>query len=119
MNSEVKVKKVKAYPIVANLKLANGKEFQVKIIKLENVGFYIETEELVLTAGVRGQIHFQRPVQKVIISANVVLVKSIDSYAKGGQGKSEVVRLLEFHFLNLTDEINKKITEFKKAIGQK
>tara|TARA_B100001248_G_scaffold262666_1_gene260575 strand:- start:3259 stop:3609 length:351 start_codon:yes stop_codon:yes gene_type:complete len=112
------VKKVRAYPLPAELTIA-GKKIPVEIRRLEILGLYIESTSLVVTAGTRGHISIALPKQYVRIEANVILVRSLDSFTGEGKNKGQVVRLLEFHFVSLSEEQKDQIDSFASSIGQK
>lgn len=116
-DENVVVKKIKPYPIQCEL-IDGDKIHKVNIIKLEPIGFLVENDKLILRTGTRLNARFVLPVFNKVISSEVILVKTIDSFIKPGT-TNEIMRLLEFHLVKPNDTIKSAIKEFYEEINKK
>ena len=112
--SAVKVKKVKPYPIVAQLAGPSGAG-PGQILKLVMKGFIVDMQSKVLKVGDIYQVTFELPVLRVVIDQFAKVMKTYDRVNSGSQA---IERLAEFHFTALSDEQTKKIYSFLTAIHQ-
>lgn len=134
MSQQVKIKKVKPYPILASIKCANGAVFPGKILKMNLQGFLIETPPTQLQPGDRFDCTFELPASRQLISQHCKMIKlyshwrgldgggSLENPEKAPASKTAtgsvqfagltVNHLVEIHFESLTEVNKRKIREF-------
>jgi DNA-binding cell septation regulator SpoVG len=112
----VVVKKVKPYPIAAEVTIGAQKK-PTEIIYLGTAGVIIKVNTMIMHVGEFYQISFNLPVSNEHFEA--LQVRVLKTYDKSIDPKKlKVERLAEFHFQSLTKEQRKSIVAFIAAIGQ-
>ena len=114
MNNVIK-KKVKPYPILADLTIKEEKH-NAKIVRIEPVGVLVQDGKLIYPTGTKGTLSFVFPTKIARIEEEVILVKTIDTLSKED---GSTIRLLEFHFRDLKPNNRELIVSFINAIGQR
>lgn len=110
---EVKVKKVRPYPIPAQI--IGTPPLQAEILKLAKSGLIADMKTHLLKVGDHYTVQFEIPVSRHNITTAIRVVKTYDRLLPGS---SEVQHLCEFHFEKLGDSDWKYIYSFLKAIRQ-
>lgn len=112
----VVVKKVKPYPIAAEITIG-GQKKPTEIIYLGTQGVIIKANSMIMHVGEYYQISFNLPVSNERFEA--LQARVLKTYDKSIDPKQlKVERLAEFHFQTLTKEQRKSIVAFIAAIGQ-
>ncbi len=140
MPNEARVKKVKAYPIPAQI-VSNTGPFPADILKLTTFGFMAEIGERKLQTGDKVEISFEMPVVRLRVKEPGVVVKLYNRLApapkldpeparppsgdsasekadRRGIEFSDVMHLAEIHFKPLSVEGKTRIARFLKALSQ-
>jgi hypothetical protein len=132
MNQAVKVKKVKAFPIAATVKVGTA-ALQGQVVKLAPQGFLVELAIGHFRPGDKFEITFELPVMHHEITEQCVVMKIYTQWAgnkssdpasaakppEGGasaQGKSQF--LIESHFVALNAVNRGKVDAFLRAVRQ-
>lgn len=115
MDGDVKIKKVKPYPIPTQFVGKSG-PVQGQIIKLVPRGFIADMQGHVLKVGDILQIAFEIPVLKFVIQQNAKVIKTYDRANPQTHG---IDRLAELQFSSISDEQQQKILKFLQMIRQK
>lgn len=105
-------KKVKPYPIPANLD-ANGVKKPVEIMMLNEIGAIVRVDQQMLFVGEYYQVIFEIPVQHEFVNTQVRVLKTYDRLID-----KKIERLAELRFQSLTNEHKSRIVAFMAAIGQ-
>lgn len=114
--AQVKVKKVSAYPIDADL-VGKAESQKGRIVKLTNIGLLIETQKA-LQLGEHLSIRFVLPVHEKNIDGEVVVIKTyIRHGGEGGQSGSH--HLNELHFRAMSDGQKLDVHRFLASIKTK
>jgi hypothetical protein len=138
-DSNVRIKKVSAYPIPITMKSAT-ETLAGKIVKITDVGFLAEFHAPTLKPGEKFECAFELPVLHAAISEPVVLVKLYTQWAAGtqtapspspapaakeaapppnSQASSHVLHLCELHFLSLSITNRAQIVAFVNQLARK
>ncbi len=137
-DSNVRIKKVNAYPIPITMKSAT-ETHTGKIVKITDVGFLAEFHAPTLKPGEKFECAFELPVLHAAISEYVVLVKLYTQWAPGthggppaaapvtkeppapagSQASSHVLHLCELHFLSLSITNRAQIVAFVNQLAKK
>lgn len=146
MPSEVRVKKVKAYPIPARI-VSNLGPSNAEILKLNYVGCMAEIGESKIQTGDKLEISFELPVVHLHVKEQGVVVKLYNQFAplpnvktdvatvgrpeksagtdpkasssdRASDGLTYVMHLAEIHFKPLSADGKKRISQFLKALSQ-
>lgn len=123
MAPETKIKKVKAYPIQAQLKDAKG-SFPGQIMKLTLNGLMIEVAGTSVQPGDRVEISFVTPVLHGVVGLVGVVVKVYNQLTGGSQppptpGTSVgSIHLIEVHYKMVPPESMGRIAEYLESTGQ-
>lgn len=133
----VVVKKVKAFPIAAGIKTAEGQFIPVQIVKLTKQGFLAELAPTPIQPGEKFEVHFEIPVYHTKISEPVVMVKlyqhwgqnsapvSADKSASAAeptlqpQQGAGIMHLVEMHFQNLSITSRNHIDTFLSQVQKR
>jgi len=113
LTDQLKVKKVKAYPIPGSLKQESGL-VPIRIVKLVLQGFLAEVDVGYIQPGDRFQVGFELPVSHHLVSENIVIVKLYNQ----SRTTPVVVHLIEAHFTDLSTVNKVRVTEFLRATKQ-
>lgn len=138
---KVVVKKVKAFPIAAQLRVGQA-AMRTQILKLSSVGMIVDVGSATMMPGDRCEITFETPVFHKRLAEPVVVIKQYNQWhgrisevgtadnkktpaspEAAGDSKSTspsgsvVTRLVELHFTALSSESRGKIVSFLKAAG--
>lgn len=135
MPTEVKVKKVNAYPISAALTTLMGPA-QANILKLTLVGFIAEIKTPYLKVGEKLEVSFEIPVTHKQIKQQCVVIKLYNQWRPPEDAKTPqegantpapvdvpghkpgtVQHLAEIHFKPLTQDARRAINDFLKKIN--
>lgn len=115
MDADVKIKKVKPYPIATQFVGKTG-TVQGQIIKLVTRGFIADMQGHVLKVGDIMQISFELPVIKYAVQQNAKVMKTYDRPNLQTHG---IDRLAELQFSVISDEQQQYILKFLQMIRQK
>jgi hypothetical protein len=115
--SQAKVvkKKIRPYPIEANLEM-NALKKPVEVILINPKGCIVRLKSQMVTVGEYYQLIFELPVLKEFINTQVRVLKTYDKSIDPKEKKVE--RLSELHFQALSSEHKARIVAFMSAIGQ-
>lgn len=128
-DKKVVVKKVKAFPIAAQLKLG-ATAIKASIVRLNTRGLLAEVAVSDLVPGEKCEIAFEIPVFHFTINEPMVVVKQYSQWQGGSKAAppsdppptsnthSGVGHLVEAHFSALTETSRDRIAAFLKAIGK-
>lgn len=144
-DQKVVVKKVSPYPIPAQV-TAGGQPIQGNIVKLTHVGYLMSLSSLALQLGQEYEVNFKIPASDNHILARTKVIKTYDrkfsagsppagessgedgAAPSGESGESftaqerlkmlQTERLVEMHFLSLTEDQKQLIRDFVVRIGQ-
>jgi hypothetical protein len=140
-DGKVQVKKVRAYPIPATIKVGTG-SVPGQVVKLTVQGFLVEFNLKTIKPGDKFEVWFEIPVLKHSVTEPCVVVKLYNQWALGGgpadappasTGEpkaaaqtppatqvtpAKVAQLVECHFVSLTAPNRERITQFLNAIGR-
>lgn len=139
MSEQIKVKKVRAYPIPATLTIGTA-NLSGQVVKLTTQGFLAECALTALKPGDKFEIKFELPVLNVSIAEACVLVKVYSHWGtmptggsaaaegqsltppsapEGAAGASSKVNLLiEGHFQNTSLKGKERLTSFLNALSR-
>ncbi len=116
MGNQINIKKVKPYPFACIL--AKGSEaLQCQILRVEVIGFYVESEKVQWGPSDRCTVEFILPVRNVRIKAHAMLVKVTNSLMP--DPTKRLHKRLEFQFLDLPLAASRQIKAFCQEINQK
>lgn len=113
MTDQLKIKKVKAYPIPGSLKQESRPEsgfVPIRIVKLVLQGFLAEVDVGYIQPGDRFHVSFELPVSHHLVLENIVIVK-LYNHSSGAN-------LIEAHFVDLSTVNKVRVTEFLRATKQ-
>ncbi|MES2964946.1 MAG: hypothetical protein V4760_13730 [Bdellovibrionota bacterium] len=139
---KVQIKKVKAYPFPATIKLGTT-NLPGQIVKLTVQGFLVEFNLKTIKPGDKFDVYFELPVSKHSVNESCVVVKLYNQWALGtptdavpgsdGMGKepkvaaqtpspavapAKVAQLVECHFINVNSSSRERIQMFLNQIGR-
>lgn len=138
---KVQVKKVRAYPFPATIKIGTG-NLPGQVVKVTVQGFLVEFNLKTIKPGDKFEVWFELPVLKHSVTEPCVVVKLYNQWslgsgpsdvpASGGEPKAaaqtptaaqgpapaKVSQLVECHFVSLTPPNRERITHFLNAIGR-
>lgn len=135
MANQQNVKKVKAYPIPVSFQIGTT-PVTGNIVKLTQQGFLAEVGLATLQPGEKFDCKFELPVLHRIVTSGGVMVKLYNHWAgksteagaesggptpapsPGTTANPKVMRLIEYHFQNLSSENKSSIQMFLKALGK-
>lgn len=112
---DVKIKKVKPYPILVQMIGKTG-TLAGQIIKLVMQGFIVDMQGKVLKVGDLYQVTFELPVLKEQIQQNAKVIKTYDRPNIQTHG---IDRLAEIRFTAISDAQQTSILKFLQAIRQR
>lgn len=140
--NKVQVKKVKAFPFPASVKIGTG-VLPGQVMKLTVQGFLVEFSLKTIKPGDKIEITFELPVLKHSITEACVVVKLYNQWALSSSGAdsaspavppkdakvaaqtpaagvapAKVTQLVECHFLNLNSSSRERIQSFLNAVGR-
>jgi len=115
MDGDVKIKKVKPYPIPTQFVGKSG-PVQGQIIKLVTRGFIADMQGHVLKVGDIVQVAFEIPVLKFVVQQSAKVIKTYDRPNLQTHG---IDRLAELQFSVVSDEQQHQILKFLQMIRQK
>ena len=137
---KVQVKKVKAFPFPATIKLGTT-NLPGQVVKLTVQGFLVEFTLKTIKPGDKFEVYFELPVSKHSVNEPCVVVKLYNQWAVGsapeqsaeGAGKepkvaaqtsaptvapAKVAQLVECHFINLNSSSRERIQSFLNQLGR-
>lgn len=123
MASEPKIKKVKAYPIQAQLKDQHG-SFPGQIMKLTLNGLMIEVAGTSVQPGEKVEISFVTPVLHGVVGLVGVVVKVYNQLTGGSQPAPAPgtplgsIHLLEVHYKSVPPDSMGRIAAYLESTGQ-
>ncbi len=128
---DVVVKKVRPFPIPAQIKTASGATLPIQIVKLTTLGFLAEIAPSPLQPGEKFEVSFEFPVLHERLTETVVMVKLYQSWgatsaapaspqpnpeADGGNPSRRssigIVQLIEMHFVGLSLQGRRNIDSY-------
>ena len=115
---QIQKRKVKAYPFVGTVLIgATPTSLPMEIIYVSEQGLIACVKKQILQVGAYCQVQFEVPVLNDFVLAQARVLKTYD---KALDGKGHLVqRMVEFHYINLSEEHRNRIVSFVTAIGQK
>ena len=142
----LQVKKVSPYPFDGQLEL-DGNKLPLQVDKITHKGFLAHVGPALIKAGREGKVTLQLPVHSTWVIASVKVVKTYDKMApkevasaknkfksaapvatnpapnaatkvETPLSKLKIERIVEFFFLNLSEDHKANINKFTSAIGQ-
>jgi hypothetical protein len=111
----VMIKKVKPYPFAVQFS-KEGQVFAGQVLKLVMHGFMADVGAVVAKVGDIYQVQFTLPGSHSLTVAAMKVIKTYDRYQGGEVQKA--AHLVEFHFVNPTDDLRARIKTFLKQIRQ-
>lgn len=112
------VKKIKPYPISVQIFKTDGTTpMEGQILRLTEIGFQMEVNQLAYRIGEIYKVVFTLPLLGHIITINVKTIKTMDSFKDVKLNLKNY--LIEMHFINLSSEQAKYIDQFEIEIKQK
>lgn len=114
----VVVKKVRAYPIPADISRPDNPQiFKVSIVRVNTLGMQMESPQIILKVGEDINVAFTIPLHGHEINSLMRVVKTTDSYKDLATGQKHYIT--ELHFKNLDPKMSSHIREFMMSIKQK
>ena len=114
MSGNAEVKKIGPFPFPVVLKIGthvvNG-----QVVKLNKVGFMMETNSAIVGVGDRPEVEFTLPVVKTVIQCTGIVVKILNQAT--GVGGS--MRITEVHFKLISQDALEKIVNYLTAANSK
>ena len=115
---QVQKRKVKAYPFTGTALVGTTPTpLPIEVVYLSQQGLIARVKNQILQVGAYCQVQFELPVHNESVLAQVRVLKTYD---RALDGKGHLVqRMVEFHFINLSEEHRNRVVGFVTAIGQK
>ena len=118
LNEAVIVTKIKAYPIPVKVWLSEtNPPLSGQILRVTKLGFQMEIQSTLFKIGEQYKVEFTLPLYNKTIAENIKIIKTMDRYKDSKATLKEYI--IEMHFLSLSKEHEKAITQFETAINQK
>lgn len=115
-NQNVKVVKVKPYPINAQIKKGDAAApIKIEILRLELFGFIFKANNQYFKTGDEYQCEFEIPVLQKQVNEVVKVIKTYEAVT----GKAERPLMVEVHFKDKLNKAEDVIRKFILQIGQK